>query len=223
MRLNKIALGLTTLMLTALMIPLAFAQPTWSLNIYSLGVGGAAVPFTLNGAPQVTPYSATLPEGTYTVAMPPTVTIGVNTYNFVVWDGGSTNPTRTIILTQDTSIYAHYELVPPPPPPPPPPHGESPGYWKHQFLAYIDGKGKPQETWADLVDWTADIDAYYSNAPPDFYGYALPPVSSLDIDSSGTFTTVDAYNIFKDKAWKELWIGLANWYNWAAGLGPYET
>lgn len=101
------------------------------------------------------------------------------------------------------------------------PAGKSPGWWKHQFLAFYEGKGGPHVTWADLVAWTEDIDAYYSNGEPSFYGYDLPPVSSLDYDGIGGFTTDDAYRIFKDKSWNHLWTPLANWYNWASGFGPY--
>lgn len=218
MRLNKIALTMTVFTLTALMLPLAFAQ-TYTLNVYSLGLGfgpGAdplpGVPFTLDGGDQVTPFSAPLDEGPHTVVMPSTAIIDGTTYNFGWWDTGSTDPTRTIDLTRDTSIYAHYEVAPP--------HeaGNSPGYWKHQFRAYIDGKGKPQETWDDLVMWTGEIDAAAKTPPTP---WDLPPIGSIDYDGDGTFTTDDAYNIFTDKTWKELWIPVANWYNWAAGLEPY--
>jgi len=92
--------------------------------------------------------------------------------------------------------------------PPPPPPGYTPGYWRHQFNAYIDGKGSPQETWGNLVTWTAMIDAvakYYS-----FIGL-------IDYDHNGTFTTDDAHNIFNDQTWNYLWTPLANLYNLASG------
>jgi len=111
------------------------------------------------------------------------------------------------------TVYIYEECLPPPP------SGHSPGYWKHQFNAYFAGKGKPQETLADLVLWTGMIDAYYGIDPPDFYGYPLPPVSSFDFDGDGTFETSDAYKIFNHKGAE--WLGLANWYNWASGSGPY--
>src|SRR3972149_4416526 len=101
------------------------------------------------------------------------------------------------------------------------PAGKSPGWWKHQFLAYIEGKGKPQLSWSTLVDLTAMIDGYYGLTPPPLFGYPLPPVSSLDYDGNGVFTTGDAYNIFTHNSWNSLWTPLANWYNWAYGLAPY--
>jgi hypothetical protein len=101
----------------------------------------------------------------------------------------------------------------------PPESGHSPGYWKHQFNAYFEGKGKAQETWADLELWTGMIDAYYGIDPPYFYGYPLPPVSSFDYDLDGTFEMSDAYEVFNHNA--PHWLGLANWYNWASGSGPY--
>jgi len=39
-------------------------------------------------------------------------------YTFSHWEDGSTNPTRTIGITTDTSITATYELAPIPPPSP---------------------------------------------------------------------------------------------------------
>jgi len=105
---------------------------------------------------------------------------------------------------------------------PPTEMGKSPGYWGHQFLAYYEGKGKPHHTWAELLEWTGDIDDYYGLPPPEFDGYALPPVSAMDTDGDGVFTTWDAYTIFTNKKdWKAVWIGAANWYNWAAGFPPY--
>ena len=106
--------------------------------------------------------------------------------------------------------------------PPPPPAGYSPGYWGHQFKVYFNELGSAQESWDDLVTWTAAIDDYYGLAPPDFDGCVLPPVSAMDTDGDGVFEPYDAYTIFTHKqAWKSVWLGLANWYNWAAGYGVY--
>lgn len=99
--------------------------------------------------------------------------------------------------------------------------GMSPGWWKHQFNAHFEGKGKPHVSWAQLEAWTARIDSSYSLPPPPFFGYPLPPVSSLDYDGDGMFTTHDAYSIFNDQDWNHMWTPLANWFNWASGRGPY--
>jgi hypothetical protein len=105
---------------------------------------------------------------------------------------------------------------------PPTEIGKSPGYWGHEFRAYYDGKGKPHHTWAELVAWTEDIDDYYGATPPAFDSYVLPPVDSMDTDGDGVFEPDDAYTIFNNKKdWKDVWIGCANWYNWAAGFPPY--
>ncbi len=99
--------------------------------------------------------------------------------------------------------------------------GRSPGWWKHQFKAHIEDKGKPHVAWSTLVFWTGKIDAYYGDTPPWFFGYPLPPVDSLDYDGDGVFTTDDAHNIFDDTNWNHMWTRLANWYNWASGRRPY--
>jgi hypothetical protein len=101
------------------------------------------------------------------------------------------------------------------------PEGKSPGWWKHQFNAHIEGKGRPQLSWDALENLTIMINWYYGLDPPYFFDYPLPLVSSLDYDGDGTFTTDDAYHIFNDRAWNHLWTPLANWFNWAFGLGPW--
>lgn len=99
--------------------------------------------------------------------------------------------------------------------------GKSPGWWKHQFNAHIEGKGKPHVSWGVLENLTIMINWYYGVDPPYFFGYPLPPVSSLDYDGDGTFTTDDAYDIFNDTNWNHMWTPLANWYNWVSGRRPY--
>jgi len=123
--------------------------------------------------------------------------------------------------------HIHVKIYESPPPPPPPEEGKSPGYWKHEFNAYADvivgarPKGSPHETWADLVFWTAKIDSASRLTPTP---WNLPPLALIDYNGDGTFTTLDAYNIFNagrsDPAFK-MWLPLANWYNWAAGYGYY--
>jgi hypothetical protein len=99
--------------------------------------------------------------------------------------------------------------------------GRSPGWWKHQFNAYLEDKGKPHVSWSRLETWTESINATWDDGPPSFYGYPLPPVTSLDYNNDGSFTTDDAYGIFNDIDWNHLWTQLANWYNWASGRRPY--
>lgn len=74
------------------------------------------VPFTINGVATATRYSQTLQDGTYTIVMPTTF----NSYSFKQWEDGSTNLTRTINLTADTTIKATYAALPAPPAPPAP-------------------------------------------------------------------------------------------------------
>lgn len=106
-------------------------------------------------------------------------------------------------------------------PPPPIESGHSPGYWKHQFNAYFEGKGKAQETWEKLELYTGKIDAYYDSTPPYFLDCPLPTASLLDLNNDSRFGMDDAHMTFTDATHNELWLGLANWYNWASGLKPY--
>jgi hypothetical protein len=84
--------------------------PTYMLSIGSSPISG--VSFTLAGESQVTTYSADLEEGSYGVEVPTEITIEGRTYNFVQWADGVTEASRTIELTEDTSITAQYEEAP---------------------------------------------------------------------------------------------------------------
>jgi hypothetical protein len=85
----------------------------YTLSVYSTPITG--IPFTLNGTTKVTPYSASLDQGTYALAMPSNLLVGSDTYNFQQWDDLSTNPSKTISLTADMAVTALYQLVVPPP------------------------------------------------------------------------------------------------------------
>ena len=85
-----------------------YVKRQWTLNVDSSPITG--VDFTIDGT-HATPWSSLLDEGTYTVVMPPTWTVGPDLYNFDEWEDGSTNPTRTVSLTADTSIMAYYVLA----------------------------------------------------------------------------------------------------------------
>lgn len=75
------------------------------------------VPFTLDGAAQMTPFAEYVEEGTHTIVMPSTVEVESVTYKFVMWENGSTDPARTGPVVADSWATATYEEVPPPPPP----------------------------------------------------------------------------------------------------------
>jgi hypothetical protein len=68
---------------------------------------GGSGDFKLNGEDYKTPYSALLPEGTYTIAMPATDPTGQ--YGFLNWENKDTNPTRTISLTKAMILVAYFE------------------------------------------------------------------------------------------------------------------
>ena len=105
--------------------------------------------------------------------------------------------------------------------PPPPEPGPSPGWWRRQVKGWVELKGHTHVTWEQLDAWTGMIGGYYGIAPPEFYGYALVPISSFDTDGDSDFDIVDAYNVFSVWPSKFMRVELANWYNWAAGFGPY--
>ncbi len=122
----------------------------------------------------------------------------------------------TMLVTVSPALC---ECVPPPCPPCYPP-GESPGYWKHEVVAYVEGRGRLH---TDIISLTSAIDASSSwrgGMVYDDFGYWLPGLP--DTNSNDAFDINDAYAIFTNGAYRGLRLGLANWYNWAAGLAPYD-
>lgn len=97
------------------------------------------------------------------------------------------------------------------------PPGESPGYWKHQVVAYVEEQGAIHEP--DIVGLTAEINYYWSLGPPLPWPW-LPMVP--DTNGDGVFTIMDAYAIFTDKAYKTYWLALADYYNGVSGRAPYS-
>jgi hypothetical protein len=82
----------------------------------AISSGYGAIPFTINGESQTTPYSALLDVGTYTITMPDNyeTRTGPNfyrIYQFLSWEDGSTNPTRTINLQSYMIIRPQFSIT----------------------------------------------------------------------------------------------------------------
>ena len=58
----------------------------------------------------VTPWSGLLEEGVYEIEMPSNIMVGADTYNFVEWENGSTNPTRAVTRLSDLNLFSTYQL-----------------------------------------------------------------------------------------------------------------
>lgn len=65
--------------------------------------------FTVDELDYTTPWSDQLTEGTHTIAMPSTFTVGEKRYDFRNWEDASTNPNRTVNLMSDMNITAYYD------------------------------------------------------------------------------------------------------------------
>jgi len=83
-----------------------YVKRQWTLNVNSNPIDG--VEFTVDDVTHTTPWSVILEEGSYTVVMPSTWTVGTDVYNFDQWEDDSTDRTRVVTLTSDTTITAHY-------------------------------------------------------------------------------------------------------------------
>jgi hypothetical protein len=75
-----------------------------------------AVPFTINGASGITPFKELLDVGTYTIIMPQSYETRTSpsyyrNWQFLHWEDGSTNPTRTINLQSYLLITAVFNVT----------------------------------------------------------------------------------------------------------------
>jgi hypothetical protein len=85
----------------------AYWLKTWGLTVNSYPISG--INFTIDGGdPRSTPWSSFVSEGTHAIAVSSNWTVDPNYYNFVRWEEDSTEPTRTIFVTEDTTITATY-------------------------------------------------------------------------------------------------------------------
>jgi hypothetical protein len=78
-----------------------------TLKIYSAG----SIPFTINGGSHYTPYSELLNVGMYTITFPEQYNFPTAVYQFVKWEDGSWNNTRTINLQSFMLLFAQYSTT----------------------------------------------------------------------------------------------------------------
>lgn len=64
------------------------------------------VEFTINGAPFTTPAYLKLSPGDYTIIFPETF----EDKPFIKWEDGSTDPVRTITVTEDATVVGYYKM-----------------------------------------------------------------------------------------------------------------
>jgi hypothetical protein len=82
-----------------------------SLTISRAGGGSKSVPFTLNGEPLGTSYTALLPVGEYKVVMENPFNVGTGVVEFTNWNDGTTSPTKTFTLNQRLILVANYKVI----------------------------------------------------------------------------------------------------------------
>jgi hypothetical protein len=74
----------------------------------SISANAIGMTFTLNGETHSAPYSALLPEGTYTVVVPDGFRGGGTFWNWTSWNDGPTDLTRVVDLNQRAALIATY-------------------------------------------------------------------------------------------------------------------
>jgi len=80
------------------------------LTYYELTVTSSpttGITFTIDGVPQITPYTGWLPEGSYAVVMPSTHD-GDGRYYWDRWNDGNISRSRTVTMTENITLTAYY-------------------------------------------------------------------------------------------------------------------
>lgn len=101
----------TVTMNTDISLTAKFTGPNYQLTVTSTPITG--IPFTINSAPNATPYVEWLPEGYYTLEMPQTY----NGYDWSHWlEDGDPSRVKTIYLHGTTWTGVYVQVSPPTPP-----------------------------------------------------------------------------------------------------------
>ncbi len=109
---NATTIGMHTVKLNTLGGEFSIVKTGYhTLIINRSGSGTYALPFTLNGASYTTPFNELMPVGQYTISVPNPVTLSTGVLAFSYWQDGTTNPTTTFNVEQQTIIVATYTLV----------------------------------------------------------------------------------------------------------------
>jgi len=86
-----------------------FSKPSYTLFVNTSPITGLS--FTINGTKYTSPQNENFTEGTYIISMPDNVVVNGTIYKFQYWKDGWVNPTRTIILTKDSTLTANYKAM----------------------------------------------------------------------------------------------------------------
>ncbi len=111
---RKVILGIAVVVIIAVggyyLMQKPEAPPSeYTLSVDSSPVSGVTV--TVDGVAYESPFTAELEEGSHTVVVPDELTMDDADYTFTGWADGSTDPERTVDLSADTDLEAHYEEI----------------------------------------------------------------------------------------------------------------
>ena len=141
--------------------------------------------FTINGETYTTPYSALLPEGTYTIVMPNTDPSGQ--YGFLNWENKNTNPKRTISLTSAKILVGYWE------------HGTScPSLFTWNGTDYVHIAEVSNHGWLGYINYITDDPewpiVYWRNNPWDY----------ILLDETQLQPQNGYYNMTLSQKWNEI-------------------
>ena len=82
-----------------------------TLTLNRSGGGSKSLPITLNGEVHLTPYTALLPIGEYSVSVPNPFDVGTGVLEFSYWSDGVRSPSRTFTLDSRLILVVTYTLI----------------------------------------------------------------------------------------------------------------
>ncbi len=111
---RKVILGIAVVVIIAVGGYFLMQKPETPPSEYTLSVDSSpvsGVTVTVDGVAYESPFAAELEEGGYTVVVPDELTVEGIDYAFTGWADGSADPERTVDLSADTDLEAHYEEI----------------------------------------------------------------------------------------------------------------
>ncbi|MBC8225482.1 hypothetical protein H8E65_12900, partial [Candidatus Bathyarchaeota archaeon] len=111
---RKVILGIAVVVIIAIGGYYLMQKPETPPSEYTLSVDSSpvsGVTVTVDGVAYESPFAAKLEEGGYAVVVPDEITVEGVDYAFTGWADGSADLERTVDLSADTGLEAHYEEI----------------------------------------------------------------------------------------------------------------
>lgn len=159
-----------------------------TLTINRSGGGSKSLPITLNGEEHLTPYTALLPVGEYSLSVPTPFNVGTGVLEFTYWSDGVRSASRTFNLDKRLILVVTYTLIS--------------GYASCPSLYIWNGTGYAYVTDVSNTGWLGYISHINANGQVVFGGGN--PWDFVKLDSNVLATKDGSYNMALFQQWDEL-------------------